>query len=348
MATRSAKRLFAQLDDVAKANSFSGVVSVRLGAELEFDRAYGYADRANAIENTMRTRFGTASVTKGFTALAVCALIEEGELTLETPATEVLGELLPDLSPEMTIEHLLTHTSGVGDYYDEDVVTDFTDFHLPIPWFRLERPRDYLPLIADLPAQFPPGERFSYSNSGYVLLGVIVEELTGVPFQRFVEARIFDPAGMSESGFFRFDQLPESTALGYIEASDGSWRTNVYNLPVVGGPDGGAFSTAADMARFWSSLHADRILGREWRERWLRPRISAPSPSLFYGLGVWIHQRPDGQAIPFLQGEDAGVTFSSLHDASSETGYTVACNSPPGATEVVKLLDGELAGHAFT
>jgi CubicO group peptidase (beta-lactamase class C family) len=336
---RTAERLFGRLDGAAGANRFSGVVSVLLGPELEFERAYGYADRANQIANTMRTRFGTASATKAFTALAVVALMEEGRLALDTSVTEVLDVALPRVSRDVTIEHLLTHRSGVGDYYDEDVVTDFADYHLSVPWYRLERPRDYVPLLAELPPKFTPGERFSYSNSGFVLLGLIVEELAGVPYQEFVKTRIFDRAGMSEAGFFRFDQLPESTALGYVEAADGSWRTNVYNLPVVGGPDGGAFLTAADMARLWSSLHGDLIVGCEWTERFLRPHVSAGPPGLAYGLGVWIHERPDGRAFHFVEGADAGVTFKSLHDAKTGVEYTVACNAPPGATEIVKLLD---------
>ena len=91
---------------------------------------------------------------------------------------------------------------------------------------------------------------------------------------------------MASSGFFRLDALPESTALGYIGSADGAWRTNVYNLPVVGGPDGGAFRTAADMTRFWSALHADRIVGRDWRERILTPRVATPTPGCSCGLGV--------------------------------------------------------------
>ena len=188
----------------------------------------------------------------------------------------------------MTVEHLLTHTSGIGDYSDEDVVTDS---HLPIPWYRLERPRDYLPLLAELPSKFSPGERLSYSNSGSILLGLVVEVLGDIPYQEFVQTRVFDRAEMSEAGFFRLDARPESTALGYIEAEDGSWRTNVYNLPVVGGPDG-AFCTVADMARFWSALDVDLILDRDWRERFLRPQVTDPSSGLLYGLGVWIYQSP--------------------------------------------------------
>ena len=336
---RSAERLFARLDRAAEANRLSGVVSVRLGSNDAFERAYGYADRANKIANTMRTRFATASATKAFTALAACVLLEEGRLAPDASVTEVLGVALPHLSREVTVEHLLTHTSGIGDYYDEDVVTDFTDFHLPIPWYRLERPRDYVPLLAELPPKFPPGERFSYSNSGYILLGLVVEDVAGVPYQEFVQTRIFDQAGMSEAGFFRLDALPESTALGYIDAEDGSWRTNVDNLPVVGGPDGGAFCTAADMARFWSALDRDVILGRAWRERFLRPHVTDPSSGVSYGLGVWIHQGPAGPPFHYLEGADAGVSFTSLHGAERGVEYTVACNAPPGATEIVALLD---------
>ncbi len=312
---------------------------MRFGPDLVLERAYGYADRANEVVNTMQTRFGTASTTKTFTALGVCALMEDGQLTLDTSLTDVLDVSLPHVPREVTIERLLTHTSGVGDHYDEEVVTDFTSFHVSIPWYRLERPRDYLPLLAELPQKFRPGERFSYSNSGFILLGLVIEELAGVPYQEFVQARIFDRAGMSDSGFFRLDALPGSTALGYVDAADGSWRTNVYNLPVVGGPDGGAFSTARDMARFWAALDGDLIVGRDWRRRFLGPQVPASTPGTFYGLGVWIYQRPGGPSFHCAQGGDAGVSFTSLHGAESEIEYTVACNAPPSETEIVKLLD---------
>jgi CubicO group peptidase (beta-lactamase class C family) len=120
-----------------------------------------------------------------------------------------------------------------------------------------------------------------------------------------VQTRIFERAEMSDSCFLRLDALPERTAIGYIEA-DGTWRTKIYNLPVVGGPDGGAFSTAAAMAKFWSALDRDLILGRKWRERFLRPHVPTPTFGVFYGLGVWIHQRPERPRLDFLEGEMPG------------------------------------------
>ena len=150
MNARSAERLADELDTAATASRFSGVVTLRVGAEPVLERAYGLADRANGLENTTRTRFGTASATKTFTALAVCALIESGRAAFDDSVVGLLDV------------NLLTHTSGIGDYYDEDAVTDFDDYFVSIPWYRLERPRDYLPLIADLPPKFAPGERFSY------------------------------------------------------------------------------------------------------------------------------------------------------------------------------------------
>jgi CubicO group peptidase (beta-lactamase class C family) len=340
----SAERLFADIDAAARESRFSGVVSMRASPGAPFERAYGFADRANGITNTMAMRFGTASATKGFTALAACALVESGRLALDTPVIDVVDAELPHVAPEVTVERLLTHTSGIGDYYDEDVVTDFTDYQVSVPWSRLERVRDYLPLLAEPPPKFAPGERFSYSNSGFVMLGLVVEAVAGVAYQEFVETRIFERAGMSESGFFRFDRLPGSTALGYIDEEDGTWRTNVYSLPVVGGPDGGAFCTMADMGRFWSALHGDRILGPEWRERFLTPQVSLPEAGSSYGLGVWIAEGADGRRYHYLEGADAGVTFTSLHGRDAGVEYALACNAPPSGREIAALLDREILG----
>jgi CubicO group peptidase (beta-lactamase class C family) len=340
---RSTDRLFTAIEAAAEANRFSGVVSVELGADRAFKRAYGYGDRSNGIANTTQTRFGTASATKAFTALSVCALLEQRSLALDTSVSDVLRVGLPHVSNDVTVEQLLTHTSGIGDYYDEDVVPDFDSYHLSIPWYRLERPRDYIPLLAELPPKFPPGTRFSYCNSGFILLGLVVEEVAGVAYQEFVQTRIFDRAEMSDSGFIRLDALPERTAIGYID-EDGGWRTNVYNLPVIGGPDGGVFSTVADMTKFWSALNRDHIVGREWRERFLKRQVPTPTPGVFYGLGVWIRQRPDGPPFYFVEGGDAGVSFTSLYGAKSGVQYTVACNAPPGGDEIVKLLDDAIVG----
>lgn len=151
---------------VATETSFSGVVRVDVGDTIELVTAYGLADRAHGIPNITNTQFAIASGVKGFTALAVVSLIEEGVLEMSTTARSVLGDDLPLIGPDVTVEHLLTHRSGIGDHFDEDLDLDITDYVLPVPVHELVDTEQYLPVLEGLPPKFSAGERFSYCNSG--------------------------------------------------------------------------------------------------------------------------------------------------------------------------------------
>jgi CubicO group peptidase (beta-lactamase class C family) len=160
--------------------AFSGVISIRQKGHVLYARAAGYADRSNKIKNLLETRFGIASGTKFFTALAIGKLIEAQKLSFSTLLKDCITLDFPRYSQEITIRHLLTHTSGIPDYYDEDKIEDFDNFTLSIPWYALRGPKDYLAVFPKEAMKFAPGERFSYSNGGYILLGVVIEELTGM------------------------------------------------------------------------------------------------------------------------------------------------------------------------
>jgi CubicO group peptidase (beta-lactamase class C family) len=219
-------------------DGFSGVV--RIGDE---SWAYGFADRAHEIPNTVETQFGLASGTKGFTAVVARAV-----LPLDLSARELLGNDLPLIDDRVTVEHLLTHTSGIGDYYDEDVVTDFEAYVMPVPVHELATTEDYLRVLDGHPQLYAPGEREKYCNGGYVVLALLAERATGRSFYDLVDEHVCRPAGMTATAFLRSDSLPGTAALGYLE--DG--RTNVHHLPVRGTGDGGLYSTLDDIDRFWA------------------------------------------------------------------------------------------------
>lgn len=326
------------LDRAADDAGFSGVISVRRRRKRAqsqppqaVTRAYGYAERTNRVPNTSDTRFGIASGTKFLTALAIGVLVDRGEIRFQTPVKEVLSFDLPKFADEITIHHLLTHTSGIFDYYDEELVEDFDNFFVDMPWYALTTPRDYLPLFQNEGMKFAPGERFSYSNGGYILLGIIIEELTGRLYRDFVAEVVFEPAGMGDSGFFPLNELPERTAVGYMPKEDGGYRTNVYNLPKIGASDGGAFLTAADTERLWSSFLAGGILHPATRDVFLTPRVEIHE-TVDYGYGVYIW-KSHAPAAYFITGSDAGVGFDSRH--FPETGVTVTIMS--------NVTDGESA-----
>jgi CubicO group peptidase (beta-lactamase class C family) len=327
------------IDPVADQNQFTGVVSVHRGGETEFARAYGLADRARQIPNTVGTRFAIASGTKGLTALAVVSLINDNVLAMSTTARSVLGVDLPLIGDDVTIEHLLAHRSGIGDYLDEEAGYDVTGYLLTVPPQDLASTGQYLAVLGGHPANFGPGERFSYCNSGYVVLALIAERVSGVAFDQLVAARVCGPAGMADTGFLRSDELPAGAALGYLPIP-GRSRTNVFHLPVKGSGDGGIYSTAADIAALWHSLFTGRIVPARWVAEMVRPRSDVPAGSRRYGLGFWLGQHDD---TVILEGYDAGVSFRSVHDPGPALTCTVISNSSDGAWPIARRLEEFLA-----
>jgi CubicO group peptidase (beta-lactamase class C family) len=327
------------VDSIAEGNRFAGVVSVDRDGDIAFVKAYGLADRPSRTPNAVDTRFPIASGTKGLTALTVVSLIEQGELRLSTTARSVLGADLPLIGDDVTVELLLAHRSGIGDYLDEEANHPITDYLLTVPVHQLLTTEQYLAVLDGHPAKFAAGERFSYCNSGYVVLALIAERVSGVPFHELVRQRVCLPAGMRDTAFLRSDELPERTAVGYLPIG-GVSRTNVFHLPIRGSGDGGIYSTAADISSFWRSLFAGRIVSRRWVEEMVRPRSEVPSESMRYGLGFWLHRSSD---LVMLEGYDAGVSFRSVHDSQSKVTHTVISNSSDGAWPVTRRLDELLA-----
>lgn len=261
------------------------------------------------------------------------SLIEEGLLDLATPARSALGPDLPLIGDDVTIEQLLAHRSGIGDYLDEDLEQDLADYLMPVPAQELATTEQYLAVLDGHPPKFAPGERFSYCNGGYVVLALIAERTSGVPFDDLVQQRVCEPAGMVDTAFLRSDDLPARTALGYLEI-DGAWRSNVFHLPVRGSGDGGIYSTAADLSALWRAFFAGEIVSMDWAGAMVRPRSDVP-PSRRYGVGFWLHAT--GDAV-FLEGCDAGVSCRSVHDPRAGVTHTVISNTSDGAWPIARFL----------
>jgi len=325
------------IDRMAKETGFSGVVRVD-GDTVAFTKAYGLAHRGSGAVNTVDHQFGIASGTKGITALTVVGRFEEGRLALTTTARMMLGSDLPLIGDDVTVEQLLAHRSGIGDYVDEDAGQEVTDYILPVPVHELVTTEQYVRVLDGHPAKFAPNGRFSYCNSGYVVLALIAERVAGISFQELVEQRVCAPAGMRDTAFLRSDELTGRASVGYL-AVDG-WRTNTLHLPVLGSGDGGIYSTAADIHSLWMALFAGRIVPMNWVEEMLRPRSDVPSESMRYGLGFWLHE---SRNVVSLEGADAGVSFRTVHDPTSRLTHTVLSNTSTGAWPITRRLD-ELLG----
>jgi CubicO group peptidase (beta-lactamase class C family) len=329
--------LEASVDRVAAGAEFSGVVRIDRGGQVSLLKAYGLAHRDIGLPNTVDTQFNIASGTKGLTALTVVSLIEQGILEPSTTARSVLGKDLPLIDDEVTVEHLLAHRSGIGDYFDEELDRPVTDHVLPVPVHELASTEDYLRVLDGLPSKFRPDERFSYCNSGYVVLALIAERSLGMPFHELVVERVCRRAGMPDTAFLRSDELSDRAAVGYL--SDEGLRTNVLHLPIRGSGDGGIYSTAADIHSLWIALFAGRIVSGEWVAEMVRPRSDVPSQGgQRYGLGFWLRSN-----VVILAGYDAGASFRTVHDPAARVTHTVLSNTTEGAWPLTEHLDQTLS-----
>lgn len=327
------------LERVIAEHDFSGAVRIDRAGRTELAVAHGLAERAFGIANTVDTQFGVASAAKAVTALAVVSLVAEGGLELGTPVRTLLGDDLPEIGDAVTVEHLLAHRSGIGDYFDEDADLDITDYVMPLPVHRLSSTTDYLAVLAGHPTKFPPGQSFSYCNSGYVVLALVVERVTGAAFHDVVDERVLAPAGMVDTAYLRSDELPARAARGYL--TDAGLRTNVLHLPVRGSGDGGLYSTVGDVHRLWGAFLDGRIVPPLWVEEMVRPRSDVPRERRRYGLGFWLHESTEAV---LLEGYDAGVSFWSVLDPAADTTWTVMSNTSEGAWPIVRHLRAALGG----
>ena len=336
------EQLNTSIDEIVERTNFSGAVHVSRQGTLIYERAAGFADRAHGIANTVDTRFGTASAAKGFTALVTMSLVADGLISLDTRVRDVVGELLPEIDPAVTVRHLLTHTSGIGDYLDEGLLDDIDGYAMPIPVHQLAAIADYVVILGGHPMRYPIGERFEYNNSGFVVLSLIAEMVSGSTFYDLVAERVCRPAGMAATAFLRNDELPGTVAFGYVRVGD-VWRTNLFHLPVRGSGDGGLTSTLADFANFWPALFSGSILPVEMVDEMVREHVGDAGESRRYGLGFWL--RSDRQTV-MLEGYDAGISFRSASDRTSELLFTVVSNTSAGAWPIARLLGDRLPGLA--
>jgi CubicO group peptidase (beta-lactamase class C family) len=214
-------------------------------------------DRQANIPNHTETRFNLGSMNKMFTAVAILQLVEDGRLRLES----TFGKILPDypnaaVAKQVTIHHLLTHTSGLGDVFTDQFAANPNQYRSN---------QDFLPLFVDEPLLFPPGERFLYSNAGYVVLGLIIEKVSGMSYDAYVRQNIFEPSGMSDTAAFSVDDKVPNRAIGYTTQDfygneTGLLTDNTALMPGKGFAAGGGYSTAPDLLKFGNALFGNRLL----------------------------------------------------------------------------------------
>jgi CubicO group peptidase (beta-lactamase class C family) len=305
-ATHFQEALDPPLRQLAAVDRFAGVVGIFADDGPVFHRAYGFANRSDFVPNDLSTRFSIASCTGMFTAVAVAQLAEQRMIEFHQPLRDHLPALARKLPAKVTIQHLLTHTSGLADYFHEDLpqATGTAELFQRFPAYMLRKPADFLPLILGKPLRFEPGSQFSYCAADYILLGILIEELSGMSYFDYVASRIFQRASMRDSGFFALDEPCPRRAIGY---SPPSFATNIYSLPPRGSPDSGACCTAEDIARFFAALQNLHLVGEGVAQTLLEEHVRLDE-SQSYGYGFWLRHLPNSRRIIGHSGEEPGFS----------------------------------------
>ncbi len=312
------------LADKSRQHAFSGAVLIKQGEEL-FKAAYGYANRSWRVKNQTNTRFRVASVSKMFTAVAVLQLVEAGGLELTTPVVTRLGLEDTRVPKEVTVYHLLTMTSGIADWFDEsgDWEANWAALRLEHPLYAFRRHEDYLPLFVNEPPLAPVGEKHGYNNAGYILLGLMIEKVSGLPYFDYVRQHVFGRAQMTRSGFPALEGVDAKVAEGYVPITDDDavtgWKKNIYAATPVGAADGGAGSTVDDLSCFAGALRDGRLLSPEMTREMLTPKVLEDDEPFrgytwMYGYGLFFLLDASKQVVRWGHtGEEDGVSCRFYH-----------------------------------
>jgi len=275
------------LNVLGESNVFSGAILLAKNGRVIFQKAHGLADREDNVLNKKETRFNLASLNKMFTAVAIAQLCEQGKMSYNDPVGKHLDKdwLSPEISKKVQVKHLLSHTSGIGISKGDDNLF-YLEQYIDKKFRQID---DYKMLTQGAFLKTNPGKESSYSNIGFHLLGPIIEKVSGEGYYDYIQAHIFDMAGMKDTGFDELDQLAPNTARGYVkELKDGkiSWRINESDCNWKGTPAGGAYSTVGDLLKFEQALKNNLLVSKETRDLLFTPKKELGARSYGYGFSV--------------------------------------------------------------
>lgn len=318
---------------IYKRDIFSGTVLIARGEELLLEYACGEASKRFHVPNNMDTKFNLGSMNKMFTATAIAQLVEKGLLSYQDPISKYVDEswLPKEITSKITIHHLLTHTSGLGSYFNETYSKGSRELYRTV--------EDFKPLVKEEKPAFEPGKRFRYSNTGMLLLGVVIESVTGQSYFDYIRKNIYEPAGMKNSDSYEMDYPVENLAIGYSldRKSEYGWQNNLFKHVIKGGPAGGGFSTVGDLHGFAHALQTGKLVSVDslktlWKDH------SGEN----YGYGFGVVQGPNGKVV----GHGGGFPgINGQLDLYLDKGYIVAVlsNYDRGASPVAQKISQLLA-----
>jgi uncharacterized protein (TIGR03067 family) len=271
------------LKKLADADVFSGVVLLAKDGKPLFLKAYGQASKDFAAPNRTDTKFNLGSMNKMFTAVAVAQLVEKGKLSFDDPLSKFLPEFpSKEAAEKIRIKHLLTHTSGLGSYFNKKFEESSRALYRTVD--------QMLELAKDEKPAFGPGEKWAYSNTGMLVLGKVIEKASGQDYFEYVREHVYKPAGMTGTDCYELDRVNPNLAVGYQKefgkGGQVNWRNNLFEHVIRGGPAGGGYSTAEDLLRFDRALHAGKLVGESYVKMLLSAKPELKSND--YGFGFQI------------------------------------------------------------
>jgi CubicO group peptidase (beta-lactamase class C family) len=317
---------------ICKRDVFSGTLLIAKGDEILLTNACGEASKRFHVPNNIETKFNLGSMNKMFTSIAIAQLVEKGLLSFEDKIDKYVDEswLPKEITSKITIHHLLSHTSGLGSYFNETYMKGSKAMYRNVD--------DFKPLVKGEKPAFEPGKRFRYSNTGMLLLGVVIESVTGQSYFDYIRENIYEPAGMKNSDSYEMDYPVENLAIGYSpdHTSKYGWQNNLFKHVIKGGPAGGGFSTVGDLYRFARAFQTGKLVSVDSMNTLLKDHSGQN-----YGYGFEITEEPNGKVV----GHGGGFPgINGRLDIYLDKGYIVAVlsnydnSARPVAEKISQLL----------
>lgn len=309
------------IDSLVSQDQFSGAVLVAMDGEPFYKRAVGEACKRYHVPNRIDTKFNLGSMNKMFTGVAIMQLVQQEKLSLN----DTVGRFLPDypndeVRESVTIHHLLTHTSGMGQYWQEL----FENPHWPF----LKTVEDFDNLANTNPLNFKPGERFQYSNCGPLVLGLIIEKISGMDYHAYIRRTVTGPAGMTNTDCYDVDVPIPNLAIGYTKRSPlgvryETWHNNLFTHPTKGCPAGGGYSTVEDLLKFDIALRQERLLKKHYFDLMTTGKTNRDSERRY----AYLFQEKIINGYRIIGHSGGALGINSNLSMYMDSGYTVAIMS---------------------
>ena len=308
-------------------HDFSGVALIRRSVDTLFAYACGCAHKGYSIANTLNTRFDTASITKLYTAVGIVLLESEGRITFCDRIADILDLSGTSIPRDVQIRHLLTHTSGIADDAEEENGEDYSALFLSQPSYSFRENRDFLKNFVHKPPNFQPGTAVRYNNCAFILLGLALERVTGIPYRDYIQRNVFDRLNLAHTGFFAKEDTASNIAEGYSRCqTTGAWKKNIYSFPPIGTADSGAYTTAGDLDLFLRAVLASPTLSKMMQPQTDQFRTRRDGGRTHYGFGFEIVQK-DGRAQSiYKEGCNAGVCNMTAYLPEKDVTFTLLAN----------------------